>query len=433
MIQLKSMMTDLVRRIADRSILLLLLSVLPATLDGQLVVNSQFRNRLELRNGYQRLSQAGSVPAIFMSQRTRLGLLYDSPSLRIRFFPQDVRIWGDEQNASLAGVTGDHASIDLFEGYFEIRIGENNWVSIGRQQLVYDNEWLLSARNWNQNGISSDAVVFKSEGDVWKFHAGFSWNTFSESRMNNYYPVNRYKTLNYLWYNREIIKNLKLSPIYLLSGRTAGDNDNKIYLRHTTGLFSNYSRSNLFASLNIYYQFGKSQSGLPVDALLAAGEAGMKGASLTTAVGFSGATGNKDIGIGQSSERLFDIMYTSRHRYFGNIDYFRDMAVDTRQGGLTNYYAYLELKVSARLSLRNTVHYFMLSALNQSSPADRKLGLENDLVLKFRISEWGNLESGFLFFRPEESLMTIHEITDPSKLSFFSYLMLTINPTLFRQ
>ena len=179
---------------------------------------------------------------------------------------------------------------------------------------------------------------------------------------------------------------------------------------------------------------GVQTCALPIlRAVLAAGEAGVKGTVINTAAGFSGLTGNSIVGTDQSSERLFDIMYTSRHRYFGNIDYFRDMVTDTRQGGLSNYYAYIEIKMSALLSIRNTFHYFLLSATNQSSPSDRKLGFENDLVLKYKISEWGNLETGFLFFRPEESLKTIHEVTDPSKLSFFSYMMLTISPTLFRQ
>jgi hypothetical protein len=102
---------------------------------AQFTVDAQYRNRFELRDGYKKLASEGATPAAFISQRTRLSFIYENEFLKLRFTPQDVRIWGDEQLSSSTGVFGDYASLDLFEAFVEIKTNENGWLSVGRQQL----------------------------------------------------------------------------------------------------------------------------------------------------------------------------------------------------------------------------------------------------------------------------------------------------------
>jgi len=158
-------------------------------LQAQFKVDAQFRTRVEMRDGYQRLAIPGKLPAVFISQRTRLTFSYTSEKLKLKFTPQDVRVWGDEGIATSTGVFGDTASLDLFEGFSEIRIGNLGWISVGRQQLKYDNYRLFGIRNWNQMGFSYDAIVLKFNFYDWNLHFGGSWNTLIETSFDDFYEL----------------------------------------------------------------------------------------------------------------------------------------------------------------------------------------------------------------------------------------------------
>ncbi len=162
---------------------------------AQFSVDAQLRSRFEIRDGYQKLAAEGLNPAVFISQRTRLSFSYESKLLKVKVTPQDVRIWGDQTVQSPTGV-GDNPSLDLLEAYAELKIGNNGWISAGRQQLVYDNKRLLGDRNWNQTGIAYDAVVFKLLTGNSNIHAGAVWNTLMETTSENLYPTSRIKSLN---------------------------------------------------------------------------------------------------------------------------------------------------------------------------------------------------------------------------------------------
>ena len=399
---------------------------------AQFKVDAQYRPRFELRDGYQKLAPQNTVPAAFVSQRSRITFSYESENFKLKFTPQDVRIWGDEEIATIGGVHGDSASIDMFEAYAEILLGEIGWISVGRQQIVYDNEWLLGARNWNQNGNASDAVVLKLKPFGWNLHLATAWNTKAEASFDNLYPTDRYKSLNYLWLNKAIKENWNLSILQTANGQTKTDSTNGINFRYTTGFYTDYKQKNLNILGNAYYQYGKSQAGLPVSAFLLALDAGYKAGDFTPGMGISYHSGNDKSGAALTEDNLFDLMFTSRHRYFGLIDYFRTFSSHTRGGGLADYYLYLDYKVSKSVSIRNTGHYFQLAQTNPQTPTEKNLGYENDLVLKYKFSDWGAVESGYMFFLPTSSLEKLQKVQD-SKFSQFFYLQLTLTPNLFKQ
>ena len=147
---------------------------------AQFSVDAQLRARGEVRDGYQKINPEDASPAVLVSQRTRLAFTYEMPRLKLKIVPQDVRLWGDQAKLSATGV-GDNPSLDLYEAYAELRISELLSISAGRQELIYDNGRMLGNRNWNQNGISYDALVLKYRRDGWKIDAGASWNTLSEA------------------------------------------------------------------------------------------------------------------------------------------------------------------------------------------------------------------------------------------------------------
>ncbi|MBW6491513.1 MAG: alginate export family protein [Lentimicrobium sp.] len=398
---------------------------------AQFSVDAQFRNRFEIRDGYQKLSTEGSNPAMFISQRTRMTFGYETANLKLKFTPQDVRIWGDQSKMSTSGV-GDNPSLDLLEAYAEVKLGKSAWISAGRQQLVYDSKRLLGNRNWNQNGKSYDALVFKLSPDKWNLHLGASWNTLTDTLAENPYPSSRIKSLNFLWLNYKFNNQLKLSLLHISAGITKTDTTNPMNFRHTTGLFGEYKENNFSAWSNLYYQYGKSQKGYNLSALLFDAVASYNFGTFTTGAGTGYLSGNKKTPGTQNTDHLFDPLYGNRHLYFGAMDYFTNYAKQTVSGGVADYYLWLDYRFSKKISLKNTAHYFALAQTNPQTPDDKKLGFENDLILNFRFSSWGNFEAGYCFFLPTESLKIIQNVSQDKFAQFF-YLQLTLTPNLFSQ
>jgi hypothetical protein len=398
---------------------------------AQLNIDVQIRPRFEIRDGYQKLQTENAVPAILTTQRTRLSLAYETENFKIKISPQDVRVWGDEQLANMTAVYGDHASLDTFEGYVEAKVKNNTWVSIGRQQLIYDNEWLLAARNWNQNGNSIDALVFKAKPKDINLHAGIAWNTFKENSSNNFFPSDRVKSLNFLWLNKRFSEKTQLSLMYLATGVTKNDTSNVLYYRHTSGLFAEHKSDNIYAALNGYYQCGVNNKGKKVNALLGFADVRYINGNFFAGASVSYLNGNKNVSQEYQTDHLFDWIYGARHRYFGFLDYFRSMDKDTKQGGLVDYAITFDYKFSKKFSVRNISHYFQLAQTNSLTGDDPRLGFENDFILKHKVNDLGDLELGYCFFMPTNTLKQIQNVTN-DKFSQFVYLQFTVKSSIFK-
>ncbi len=411
---------------------LALLLPLPASLYSQFTIDAELRPRFEVRNGYQSLAHEDWTPAVLISQRSRFTFSYRTDDLRLHFSPQDVRLWGGGAEGDLGGFyTNTLSALDIFEGYAEIRIGNNNWLSVGRQQLIYDNQWLLSGRNWNQASTASDALLFKIDREYWRLHIATSWNTIWESPNNNHYPTDGYKTLNFIWYNQKLSDEISFSLLHMITGRTEGRFINKIHLRNTSGTYLSYRGDNIFGHANLYYQYGKSQEGREVSAGLLAVEAGLVGSIVNPGLGLVVHTGNESTGDSKRRENLFDKVHSPRHATFGNMDYFTNLEIHTAEGGLVNTYLWASIPLSDNLAVKNTGHLFWLHKLNPSTPDKKYLGFENDLIVSWQFRKWANIEGGALFFSPTESLRDLQSVPD-GRLSRFFYLQMTLKPELFR-
>lgn len=420
-------------KIVLKSCLLFLLLTTTHILKAQFQVDAQLRNRLEMRHGYRGLISGGANPAGLIWQRTRISFGFQTENFKLKLTPQDVRLWGDESIRSSTGVFGDDASIELFEGYAELRLENIGWVSVGRQLLKYDNQRLLAARNWNNRGIAYDAVLFKLKAANWNIHLGSTWNSLTEASSDNLYPSNRIKNLNFLWANHKFGENLSLSILHLATGITKTDTTNTLYYKQTTGFYAASKNDGLNWWGEVYYQYGKTNAGKNVSAFLFALDGSYKAGNFTPGIGITYLSGNNKTGVEQSKEKLFDILYGARHRFYGYMDYFRNFASNTNQGGLADYYFYLDYKFSKTIRLLNISHYYQLAQTNPATPVDKNLAFENDLMLKYKFKDWATLEGGYLFLLPAESLKTIQGVEDTGDFQQFAYIQLTLNPVLFRQ
>lgn len=410
----------------------LILSLISTNIYAQLKINAEQRNRFELRDGYREISKDGSIPAGLIWQRTRISFNYETENFKLKLTPQDVRLWGDETQTSSTGLFGDDASIELFEGYAELKLGTIGWMSVGRQQLKYDNQRLLAARNWNNNGLTYDAVLLKLDVSLWHIHLGSTWNSVDAATTDNLYPANRIKNLNFLWANHAFGEYLTLSLLHLSAGATETDTTNNLNYKHTTGFYSSYNSKGLNLWGEAYYQYGKTNTGMDVNAFLFALDGSYKTGNFTPGIGATLLSGNSKTGAEQTTENLFDVHYGARHRFFGYMDYFRNFTSHTNSAGLVDYYFYLDYKFTKAVSICNIGHYFQLAKTNPVTPDDKNLGYENDLVLNYKFSDWGALEGSYLFYLPTETLNTIQGVENTG-FQQFVYIQLTLSPTLFNQ
>lgn len=399
---------------------------------AQFTGDAQLRSRFENRQGYQNLAEATDTPAVHIAQRTRLNFQHKSDDLLFRLSIQDVRTWGDSQRLGLAGDNGSDASIDLFEGYAEFPLTSNLKTSVGRQSLRYDNQSIFSNGNWNHNASSLDALVFKYKKEKTTVHVGGTWNSLQTSAKNWYYPSNRIKNLNYLWFNKSLRQDLQYSFIHLSTGVTEHNATNKIIYKHTSGVYGKYATDSLKIEGNVYYQYGQNTDKKNISAYLLDFNLSYKFSdAFIPGIGASYISGNSKVGADLKTDNLFDPLFRSRHGYEGGLDYFSNISRSTKQGGISNYFVTFDIGLSKQLRIQNTSHLFSLAQTNANTPDNKDLGFENDVILKYKHSDVVNIETGYLFFLPTDNLKQLQGITNDT-FSQFLYVQLTITPKLFQ-
>ncbi|MBN2681930.1 MAG: alginate export family protein, partial [Bacteroidales bacterium] len=221
-----------------------------------------------------------------------------------------------------------------------------------------------------------------------------------------------------------------LSLLHISSGNTQTDSTNTLHFRHTTGLYSTFKSEGINYRANIYYQTGSNNLGQNVQAYLFDADLFYKLGKTRIGLGLSLLSGDEN--TIDETDRTFDVLYGARHRYFGHMDYFSNFSSQTKRAGLIDIYGYLGYKISDKIQITNTGHYFSLEKTNEISPEGKNLGYENEIELKIKISESVSLIASYLFFLPTENFK---QITNLKAKDFqqFAFVEITIKPILFKQ
>lgn len=413
--------------------------VLMTVVMAQLALDLEIRPRLEYQDGYKGLVEEDSAPAILVSQRSRLRFQYSGDRVGARFSLQDVRIWGDETNVSSTGVTGDPASIDLYEAWFESQIKPNLNIRIGRQAFALDDQRLISQRNWNQNGLCYDALAFQYTAADWQLNAALSLNNRADNSSANPYPDDRLKTLNFIHIAAPLSKTIDNSVLMIASGVTANDTTELIYMRGTIGDYCQISGDKLNLRAALYYQFGKNKSGQSVSAYLGSLDGQLTLNSVQAGAGVVYISGQDALKTGQdyqTSDHLFDILYGGRHGNYGLMDYFSNIPKSTAGAGLvdaTLTFAGRMKNISIQIDAHrfHLAHRVLMDA--QDDPLDPYLGTEFDLRLTGKINPVLSVQGGYSWMLPGESLELLQGI-NPGDSGFpqWGWLMVTFNPSMLK-
>ncbi|MBM3437429.1 MAG: hypothetical protein FJY07_14580, partial [Bacteroidetes bacterium] len=352
---------------------------------GQFEINAEIRPRAEVRHGYKLLPPDDTEAAFLVSQRTRLNFIYSQPKFRIGIGIQDVRTWGDESMYSSTGVLGDNASIDLNEGWIEIFAGKYHTIKFGRQYWFYEDERLLSKRNWNQNSVKYDGILYRFEKEPTQFHLGLSLNNNTENTFGNDYHLykdlfvfdtatqtiitkkvlleSKMKTQNFIYFTQKISNSFNLSMQALATGYQKAGTTSTVYFKGTYGLYLKYKPGSFNLVANAFYQNGKNTIGKTVNAWFLNFRTDFKKGSFRAHAGIdlhSGQNGMKTDSGYIEQDHLFDVFYGARHKYYGSMDCFDNLSKSTQNGGLADLYAGAGYSVAKNTLITLDYHYIRL-------------------------------------------------------------------------
>jgi hypothetical protein len=406
--------------------------------------SAELRLRPEYRNGYKQLPDSGSGPAVFMSQRTRLACLFEKDAYKVFISIQDVRVWGDEQKYSSTGITGDDASIDVKEAWLEWNFYKYFSLKAGRQEFKYSDQRLLGARNWNQSGMSYDALLFSYKNNI-RVDVGISYNNDKEPVFLEGYNRDKIKTLDFLYLSKDLNDKIKLEGLYVLSGVQSPVEPRNTYVRHTMGGLAELDQDLLFLNGSAYYQAGINKNGDKVSAWLLNGNIGMKSEPVELTAGFDIISG-QDQGSPDSSyikkDHRFDNLYGARHSYNGDMDYFSNLNTSTDGGGLIDLYVSGKYLVQKNFSVKIAYHYFRLQSdiiladepPEPTDPENRYLASEIDLTMTCKLHQDIDLVAGYSFLKGSRTLHRIQDVSyPPDRNAQWGWIMLTVKPVFKRQ
>jgi len=410
---------------------------------AQFTISAQLRPRAEMNNGAGTPFNDSVSTFYYITQRSRLNLDYITDKYEMRFSLQDVRVWGNGDIYSSTGVYSSTNSVDIYEAWFKIKFGSSSDLTIGRQELKYDDQRLIAWRNWNQYGLTYDAVVFNHKNDGWEVNAGLSYNNMMNS--NNGKPVfggelfnsnNLMKSFNFLRIKKAFSEKFSASFTATGAGYQKTTDPNVMYMMGTAGLWAGFKSGGFEATANAYYQFGKAQSGKKVSAYLLTLNPTYTAGSLKFGVGMDYISGddatNSDY---EEKVKTFNKMYGAVFAYYGWMNYFSYMPESTKNGGLIDIYPNAELKFAEKHSLRGYIHLFSLAnkiMLGNEVLDDRNLGQEFDLMYTYKHSKELSLQAGFSYYFTTETLERVKGVEVGNTGSpYWAWVMLTFKPMLF--
>jgi len=425
-------------------LLFLALFILPAVSYSQFTISAELRPRAEMDNGTLRPIPDSLNTRYYITQRTRLNFDFNKEKYQLRLSLQDVRFWGNGDIYSATGVWGSTGGLDIKEAWFRLNFDKNASLTIGRQELVLDDQRLIAGRNWNQYGISYDAVSFLFSRNNWFLSAAVSYNT--NTNLNNGRMVqfpeffgknNILKTQNFIHLKRKFSKNFTASLIAIASGYQHSTDASTIYLMATYGFWWKFDNGKFDIMSNMYMQSGKAQSGKDVMAYMLTIHPGIKFGKVRIGIGGDYLSGdNAENDDYAEKEKTFNQMYGIGFKYYGFMNYYTYMKASTANGGLIDIYPNLNIPIRKKHIIMLAYHKFYLAnpVMVKSELIDNMdMGSEFDLMYTYKILPELKLQAGASYYMTTETLKKVKAVDGTDIRSpYWVWTMITFTPELFK-
>ncbi len=409
---------------------ILLFAITATAQNDTLQISAELRPRGIVDNGYKIPKTKSDVTPIYSTQRTRLNVLFCNDKFESYIALQDVRLWGDDNNYKGNGVFGNTESLSLHQAWVKLKLIETLSIKIGRQLFSYDDQRIISGRNWNDYQVTYDAILAEYKTGKHRFHLGLSYNV--DNKTDLLFPNEKFKTFDFIHYQYQL-DNFILSGIAVATGNTLTDITERVFYRGTYGINANYKTNISHVRLSAYYQHNLNDINGTTSAFCISAYTEHKLVEkLSLGLGYDFLSGNDET-LTSTTNNRFDILYGRRHGWYGYMDYFST----TPQQGLQDCIARLTYKPKKDVNLELHYHYFMLAADkfdsdNPSKKLNRQLGNELDFKLKWKFNQMAELECGYSIYGTTNTLEQIKNInSEDLKIPQFCYVMLTIKPSLW--
>jgi len=450
---------------------LLLAYVLLSTctaLHAQLTFSAQLRVRSEYRDGQGAPSVKDTVPAIFVSQRTRVSAGYTGYRFKLFTTLQDVRVWGQDAS-TINRVTADaYDGLMLHEAWAEISLVDTGkvvrdfYLRIGRQELVYDDSRLLGNLDWLQQARRHDAALLKFDHNGWTAHLGVAYNQNAERKSSTVYngvPTGYaagtnaigalYKSMQFLYMARKLstarVSLLLFKDDFSKFHFAAADVEkknpiygNSVWSRYTTSLFAQVKPVEpIQIILNAAYQGGHFREGTRLDEYFLSGFAQYTPvARFSVGAGIDATSGNAGTDPARKYRR-FDPLYGTPHKFWGTMDYFY-AADGFGSNGLNDLYLKTRYTPVAKCTLNLDAHRFVLPHAVRNAAGDRlerELGTELDLTCQYILTPALTFEGGYSAMVATGTLASaaVKNIPGADTFSQWAYIMISIKPETIKK
>ncbi len=366
--------------------------------ENQLNATLQLRPRAEYRNGVLSPRTTGEVPAGFINNRTRLNLNYRSQGLSMGLSVQNAGVWGQEPQVSR------NANLGVYEAWAQLTTTDGWFMKLGRQTLVYDDERILGALDWNTAGRSHDVLKLGYEDKTHQLHLALAFNQNSEKTIGGtyYQTAQPYKTMQLLWYRYNGSPSFRPSFMLMNLGIENGNSilgKSDLASMQTIGThIAAKATDQLRINGSAFYQLGKTRSDATISAWMLAVQGNYSVSDQTGLILGSDLLSGEENLNNNTTYNAFNPLYGTHHKFYGAMDYFYASSFrGNLNPGLWDSYVGISHKPSKKLNVSATCHYFAITAeINDGgSPLKKGLGTEIDLQFEYTIRKDVRMSGGY--------------------------------------
>lgn len=408
---------------------LLVISILSKGQNNKLNIGAELRPRLIINSGYKSPIPTNQESIIYSTQRTRISSSFINTKYECFVSFQDIRIWGNDDNYNKSGAYGNKSSTSLHNGWVKLLLKNNFYTKIGRQSFSFDDQRIISERNWNDYQVSYDAVLFVYNKKSSKLNIAICWN--ADNKNSNLFPKQKFRLFDFVHYEKAF-QNLKLKTIGVITGNNCSDTSETMFYRGTYGISTELISSFLRFNSSIYYQHNLNEIGPKTSAycLSVYIEKPFLANNAFIGAGLDYISGNSETQINHTNHQ-FDLLYGRRHGWYGYMDYFST----TPDQGLMDYMIKAKCSIRNKINFHVDFHHFLLAEnklniKNSDLMLDKKLGQEIDIKLKWTFVPNVSIECGYSIYFMTKTLKQLKNIQDYSvQTPQFAYIVLTVKPS----
>ncbi len=419
---------------------------------AQMTLSGEIRPRFEYRHGYSAPADTLQKSAQFIQQRTRLNFGYAAEKYKVGVTLQDVRVWGNQSQMN----TYDVNTFGLHEGWAEYFFNKKISMRLGRQEISYDDQRMMGAVDWKQEGRAHDAFIMKFTDSTFSAHMGFAYNQNGVALSStNYSIANSYKQMQYLWLNKHI-NAFNISVLALNVGQQSPVTSKSSRYLTTIGTRVEYKTNPFFAGLNFYYQAGddvtlnSTNQPKKISALLGGIDVAYTiKEKFTIGLGYEYISGQSQTDTATAYKNInhsFNPVFGTNHKFNGYMDYYY-AGNQFSNVGLQDIILRLKYKAE-KWNCAFDIHQFLTAAevldtknlvkTGKYAAMTSNLGTELDLTFSYMLTGAVGITAGYSHYLTSETLGIVKNVKTwngdgrTDQTSNWCYIMISFKPVFFK-